>query len=61
MLAINLGAGNLAGGASMSTGALAATGLGAGAGAVAAGATLISSALDAYKAIKSDDADEKKA
>ncbi|MCM1559638.1 MAG: phage tail tape measure protein [Butyrivibrio sp.] len=61
MLAINLGAGNLAGGASMSTGALAATGLGAGAGAVAAGATLISSALDAYKAVKSDDADEKKA
>lgn len=61
MLAINLGAGNLAGGASMSTGALAATGLGAGAGAIAAGATLISSALDAYKAIKSDDADEKKA
>ena len=61
MLAINLGAGNLAGGASMSTGALAATGLGAGAGAVAAGATLISSAMDAYKAIKSGDADEKKA
>jgi len=61
MLAINLGAGNLAGGASMSTGALAATGLGAGAGAVAAGATLISSALDAYKAVKSDNADEKKA
>lgn len=61
ILAINLGAGNLAGGASMSTGALAATGLGAGAGAIAAGATLISSALDAYKAIKSDDADEKKA
>lgn len=31
------------------------------AGGVAAGATLISSALDAYKAIKSDDADESKA
>lgn len=61
LLAINLGAGNLAGGASMSTGALAATGLGAGAGAIAAGATLISSALDAYKAIKSDNADERKA
>ncbi len=61
MLAINLGAGNLAGGASMSTGALAATGLGAGAGGVAAGVTLISSALDAYKAVKSDNADEKKA
>lgn len=61
MLAINLGAGNLAGGASMSTGALATTGLGAGASAVAAGATLISSVLDAYKAVKSDNADEKKA
>lgn len=61
MLAINLGAGNLAGGASMSTGALAATGLGAGIGTVAAGATLISSALDAYKAIKSDNKEESKA
>ncbi len=61
MLAINLGAGNLAGGASMSTGALAATGLGAGIGTVAAGATLISSALDAYKAVKSDSKEESKA
>lgn len=61
MLAINLGAGNLAGGASMSTGALAATGMGAAAGGIAAGATLVSSAIDAYKAVKSDDADESKA
>lgn len=56
--AINLGAGNLAGGASLSAGALSAVGLGATAGGVAAGATLISGALDAYKAMKSDDKDE---
>lgn len=61
MLAINLGAGNLAGGASMSTAALGATGMAAGAGGIAAGATLVSSALDAYKAVKSEDADESKA
>lgn len=60
-LAIDLGAGNLAGGASMSAGALSATGMAAGAGAIAAGATLVSSALDAYKAIKSSDKDEAKA
>ena len=61
MLAINLGAGNLAGGASMSAGALSATGMAAGGGAIAAGATLVSSALDAYKAIKSENAEESKA
>lgn len=61
MLAINLGAGNLAGGASMSAGALSATGMAAGGGAIAAGATLISSAMDAYKAIKSEDSEEKAA
>ncbi len=61
MLAIHLGAGNLAGGASMSAGALSATGMAAGAGAIAAGATLVSSALDAYKAIRSDDKEESKA
>lgn len=60
-LAINLGAGNLAGGASMSVGALSATGMAAGAGAIAGGATLISGALDAYKAFKSDIAEEKTA
>ena len=55
LLAIKLGAGNLAGGASMSAAALSATGMAAGGGAIAAGATLISGALDAYKAIKSED------
>lgn len=58
MLAINLGAGNLAGGASLSAGALSGLGLGAGAGAIAAGATIISGALDTYKAIKSDNKEE---
>ena len=61
MFAIDLGAGNLAGGASMSAAALSATGMAAGAGGIAAGTTLVSSALDAYKAIKSDNADESKA
>lgn len=61
MLAINLGAGNLAGGASLGAGALSALGLGAGAGAVAGGATLISAGIDTYKAIKSNDKDEKAA
>lgn len=61
MLAINLGAGNLAGGASMGAGALAATGMAAGAGGIAGGATLISSGIDTYKAIKSDDKAEKSA
>lgn len=61
LFAIDLGAGNLAGGASMSAGALSALGLGAGAGAVAGGATLISAGIDTYKAIKSDDKAEKTA
>lgn len=61
MLAIDLGAGNLAGGASMGAGALAATGMAAGAGAIAGGATLISAGIDTYKAIKSDDKAEKTA
>ncbi|MCI8843885.1 MAG: phage tail tape measure protein [Oscillospiraceae bacterium] len=60
-LAINLGAGNLPGAASLSAGALSATGMAAGAGAAAAGTTLISGALDAYKAFKSDIAEEKAA
>ena len=45
----------------MSAGALSATGMAAGGGAIAAGVTLISSALDAYKAIKSDNKEESKA
>lgn len=61
MLAIDLGAGNLAGGASMGAGALAATGMAAGAGAIAGGATLISTGIDTYKAIKSDNKAEKSA
>lgn len=61
MLAIDLGAGNLAGGASMGAGALAATGMAAGAGAIAGGATLISAGIDIYKAIKSDNKAEKSA
>lgn len=61
MLAINLGAGNLAGGASLSAGALSALGMGAGAGAIAGGATLISSGIDVYKAVKSDNKAEKSA
>lgn len=61
MLAIDLGAGNLAGGASMGAGALAATGMEAGAGAIAGGATLISAGIDTYKAIKSDNKAEKSA
>jgi len=60
-LAINLGAGNLAGGASMGAGALSATGMAVGGGAIAAGTTLVSSVMDAYKAIRSDDAAESKA
>lgn len=61
MLAIDLGAGNLAGGASMGAGALAATGMAAGTGAIAGGATLISAGIDTYKAIKSDNKAEKSA
>ena len=56
--AINLGAGNLAGGASLSAGALSALGLGATAGGVIGGASLISGGIDIYKAIKSSDKEE---
>lgn len=61
LFAIDLGAGNLAGGASMSAGALSALGLGAGAGAVAGGTTLISAGIDTYKAIKANDNAQKSA
>ena len=55
MTGLNLGSG-------ATTGAgLVAAGTAATAGGIAAGATLVSSALDAYKAIKSDDAEESKA
>lgn len=59
--AIKLGAGNLAGGASMSAGMLSATGLGAVAGGAAGAASLISGGLDLYKAAKSKDEDYKAA
>lgn len=56
--AINLGAGNLAGGASLGAGALSAVGLGTIAGGIVGGASLISGGIDvynAYKAYKSGD------
>lgn len=59
--AISLGAGNLAGGASLSAGALSALGLGASAGGIAAGASLISGGFDIYHAIKSENAEESNA
>lgn len=52
MTAIKLGAGNLAGGASMSAGALSTIGLGSIAGGVVGGATLISGGIDLYKGFK---------
>lgn len=56
--AISLGAGNLAGGASLSAGALSALGLGAVAGGAVGGATLISGGMDLYKGFKSQDKEE---
>lgn len=56
--AIKLGAGNLAGGASLSAGALSALGLGATAGGIAGGASLISGGFDLYKGFTSKDKDE---
>lgn len=58
LFAIDLGAGNLAGGASLSTGALAGVGAGAIAGGAIGGATLISGGIDFYKAMKSSDKKE---
>lgn len=56
--AIRLGAGNLAGGASLSSGALSALGLGSVAGGIVGGVTLASGGADIYKAIRSEDVDE---
>lgn len=53
--AINLGAGNLAGGASLSTGALSAVGLGATAGGIAGAAGIIHGGIDLYKGYTTDD------
>lgn len=59
--AIKLGAGNLAGGASLSAGALSAIGLGSVAGGLAGGATLISAIKDFNRGLKSDNKEEAKA
>lgn len=56
--AIKLGAGNLAGGASLSAGTLSALGLGATAGGAVGGATLISGGMDLYKGFTTKDKDE---
>lgn len=53
--AINLGAGNLAGGASLSAGALSAIGLGSIAGGVAGAAGLVHGGMDLYEGFTSDD------
>ncbi len=61
-LAIKLGAGNLAGGASLSAGALSAVGLGSIAGGIAGGISLFSGFKDRYIAVTEKDIDpEKKA
>ncbi len=59
--AIRLGAGNLAGGASLGAGTMGALGLGAVAGGVAGGASVISGGLDLYKAVKSENQEESSA
>lgn len=56
--AIKLGAGNLAGGASLSAGALSALGLGAVAGGAIGGASAISGGMDIYRGFKADDKEE---
>lgn len=58
--AINLGAGNLAGGASLSAGALSALGLGATAGGVIGGIAVIDGGKDVYKAFTADNSNDKK-
>ena len=61
MFAMNLGAGNLAGGASMSAGALSAAGLGSAAGGIAGAASLISGFSDWHTAVKNQYTDKEKA
>lgn len=56
--AIKLGAGNLAGGASLSAGALSALGLGAVAGGAIGGVSAISGGMDIYHGFKADDKEE---
>lgn len=57
--AISLGAGNLAGGASLGAGALSAIGLGATAGGIAAGASAVKGGYDLYKSYKAYKAGDK--
>lgn len=59
--AISLGAGNLAGSASLGAGALSALGLGATAGGIVGGATLIKGGIDLYKGYHTDDTVEAEA
>ena len=59
--AISLGAGNLAGGASLGAGALSALGLGATAGGIAGAAALIKGGFDLYRGYRTDDKVEAKA
>lgn len=58
--AIRLGAGNLAGGASLSAGALSALGLGATAGGVIGGIGLYQGGKDVYKAVKTNNSNDRK-
>lgn len=59
-IAIAMGAGNLAGGASLGAGALSALGLGAAAGGIAGGVTLGTGIYDLYQGYKNDDTAKKK-
>ena len=60
-MAIDLGAGNLAGGGSLSAGALSAIGLGSTAGAVAGAAGLIHGAMDLYEGFTTENKEKRKA
>ena len=57
-VAMRLGAGNLASGASLSTGALSALGLGAAAGGAIGGVSAISGGMDVYRGFTADDKEE---
>lgn len=59
--AINLGAGNLSGGASLSAGTLSAVGLGSVAGGVAGAAGLVHGGMDLYEGFMTDDEEKAKA
>lgn len=57
--AMAMGAGNLAGGASLGAGALSALGLGGVGGGIVGGVSLFSGAMDLYEGFKEDDAEKK--